>query len=345
VPGTETTLTPPTLADVAQAAGVSSATASRVLNGSPRVRPATRRQVEEAMASLGYVRNRAARSTGPRRTGVIALVVCEGESKLFSDAFFSRILRGVRRELNHGEQHYGEQQLVLLTAQAASEYRAAARYLRSGHVDGAMFVSMHGRHPIDLEAIGIPIVFVGRPVSVAGTLSYVDADNRAGGAQAARHLIASGRKVVATIAGPPDMAPGVDRLRGYRDAMANARMNDAGLIVYGDFSQVSGEHALYRLLDRRPDIEAVFAASDLMAAGVLRALHRTGRKVPDDVAVVGFDDSPLARHTMPQLTTIRQPIEEMGARMVNELVSLVSGAERGPRCTVFGTELVLRASA
>ena len=208
-----------------------------------------------------------------------------------------------------------------------------------------MFVSMHGRHPIDLEAIGIPIVFVGRPVAGAGMLSYVDADNRAGGAQAARHLIASGRKVIATIAGPPDMAPGVDRLRGYRDAMANARMNDAGLIVYGDFSQVSGEHALYRLLDRRPDIEAVFAASDLMAAGVLRALHRTGRKVPDDVAVVGFDDSPLARHTMPQLTTIRQPIEEMGARMVNELVSLVSGAERGPRCTVFGTELVLRASA
>jgi len=297
------------------------------------------------MARLGYVRNRAARSTFPRRTGVIALVVCEAESKLFSDAFFSRILRGVRRELTHGEHQYGEQQLVLLTADSASEYRAAARYLRSGHVDGAMFVSMHGRHPIDLDAIDIPIVFCARPTAGYASLSYVDADNRTGASRAVRHLIGSGRRVVATVAGPPDMAPGVDRLKGYRDAVASAHMSDSGLIVYGDFSQASGEHALYRLLDRRPDIEAVFAASDLMAAGVLRALHRTGRKAPHDVAVVGFDDAPLARHTTPQLTTIHQPIEEMGARMIGELASLVSGAERGPRCTVFGTELVLRASA
>ncbi len=148
-----------------------------------------------------------------------------------------------------------------------------------------MFVSMHGRHPIELDAIDIPIVFCARPIAGYASLSYVDADNRAGASRAVRHLIGSGRRVVATVAGPPDMAPGVDRLKGYRDAVASAHMRDSGLIVYGDFSQASGEHALYRLLDRRPDIEAVFAASDLMAAGVLRALHRTGRKVPDDVAV------------------------------------------------------------
>ena len=122
-------------------------------------------------------------------------------------------------------------------------------------------------------------------------------------------------------------------------------MSDPGLGVHGDFSKMSGQHALCGLLDRLPGLGAVFAASDLMATGVLRALHRAGRRVPDDVAVVGFDDSPLARHTDPKLTTVRQPVDELGAQATRELLALVAQAADGPRQIVLPTELVRRESA
>jgi DNA-binding LacI/PurR family transcriptional regulator len=141
------------------------------------------------------------------------------------------------------------------------------------------------------------------------------------------------------------MAPGVDRLRGYRAAMDDAGLADPGLTVFGDFGPVSAEHGVYRLLDRRPKIDAVFVASDLMAAGALHALHRTGRRVPDDVAVVGFDDSPLAQHTDPKLTTVRQPVEEMGSRLVTELLALISRIGQEPTHVVLDTELIVRQSA
>lgn len=329
-----------TLADVAMSAGVSPATASRVLNGSPRVRPDTRRQVEEAMARLGYARNRAARSARPQPTGYIALVVCEEGTRLFSDPFFARILWGISQVLVPEEL-----QLVLLMVRSANDHLAAIRYLRSGHVDGALFVSMHGRHPFGLEHLGLPVTLVGRPFSGGDNLSYVDADNRGGAERAVRYLIASGRTRIATVAGPRDMAPGVDRLAGYRSAVEEAGMTDPGLIGYGDFSQASGQHALCRLLDRRPGIDAVFAASDLMAAGVVRALRRTGHRVPGDVAVVGFDDSSLARHTDPPLTTMRQPVDEMGARAARELLALIARNGEEPRRVVLGTELIRRESA
>jgi DNA-binding LacI/PurR family transcriptional regulator len=329
-----------TLADVAQAAGVSSATASRVLNGSPRVRPGTRRRVEEAMARLGYVRNRAAKGAKPQSTGSIALVACEEGSRIFSDPFFPRVIWGISRVLAPADL-----QLVLLMVRSSDDHRAAARYLRSGHVDGALFVSMHGQHPFDLEDLGLPVTLVGRPFSDGGTLSYVDADNRGGAESAVRHLIAGGRTRVATVAGPQDMVPGIDRLAGYQLAVKEAGMSDPGLVVHGDFSQMSGQHALCRLLDRRPGLDAVFAASDLMATGVLRALHRAGRRVPDDVAVVGFDDSPLARHTDPRLTTVRQPVDELGAQATRELLALVAQTAEGPHQIVLPTELVRRESA
>src|SRR5215469_1739055 len=252
---------PPTLADVAELAGVSSATASRVLTGSARVSPQTRDRVEQAMARLGYVRNRAARATQPRRAGSIALVVGEESVKVFADPFFARMLRSVSNSLVAADL-----QLVLLTLHSPREYRTVSRYLRSGHVDGALFVSMHGRPDFDYASLGIPIVLCGRPVSGGEKLSYVDADNVGGALTAVRHLIGHGRKAVATIAGPPDMSPGIDRLLGYRKAMTTADTLDPGLIAYGDFGSASGEHALFRLIDHRPALDAVFAASDLMAA-------------------------------------------------------------------------------
>jgi DNA-binding LacI/PurR family transcriptional regulator len=304
------------------------------------VRPGTRRQVEDAMTRLGYVRNRAAKGAKLRSTGSIALVVCEEGSRIFSDPFFPRIIWGVNRVLAPGGL-----QLVLLMARSDNDHLAAARYLRSGHVDGALFVSMHGQLPFDLEDLGVPVTLVGRPFSGDGTLSYVDADNRGGAERAVQHLIAGGRARVATVAGPRDMIPGVDRLAGYHAAVLGAGISDPGLVVHGDFTQMSGQHALCRLLDRRPGLDAVFAASDLMAAGVLRALRSAGRRVPDDVAVVGFDDSPLARHTDPKLTTVRQPVDELGAQAARGLLALVGQTADGPRHIVLPTELVRRDSA
>jgi DNA-binding LacI/PurR family transcriptional regulator len=338
--GAQTTAARPTLADVARAAGVSAATASRVLNGSARVRPDTRQQVEHAIARLGYVRNRAARSTALSPPASIALVICEENTRVFSEQYFSLLAGSISRELASGDA-----QLVLLTVHSPRDYHTVTRYLRSGRVDGALIASMHGRRPIRLHDLGIPVVLNGRPMADGDAVSYVDADNLGGAKLAVRHLLRSGRGVVGTVAGPQDMAVGADRLRGYRAAMADAGLSDAGLIVYGDFSRLSAEHAVDRLLNRRPGIGAVFAASDLMAAGVLRALRRTGRRVPDDVAVIGFDDLPFAAHAEPQLTTVRQPIAAMGGRMVRELLALVAQADR-PQCrVVLGTELVIRKSA
>ncbi|NBH06004.1 LacI family DNA-binding transcriptional regulator [Amycolatopsis sp. SID8362] len=329
----------PTLADVARAAGVSTATASRVLNGFPRVRPKTRKQVESAMSALGYARQRAARATAGR-TGSVALVVCEEVLRLFADPFFARISAGAGKELTEAGL-----QLVLLTVPATENYQAPVlRYLDGGHVDGALVVGMHGRRPLDLDWLGIPVVFGGRPVGGGGCSSYVDVDNRGGAQRATQRLIDAGRRTVATIAGPQDMTAGVDRLLGYRQAVVGAGQADRGLVVFGDFGQASGEHATTRLLDRRPHVDAIFAASDMMAVGAMRALHRAGRRVPGDVAVIGFDDLPIGRRTDPPLTTVRQPIEEMGARMTGELLAMLGGSA-APRCAVLDTKLILRATA
>jgi len=330
----------PTLADVAHLAGVSSATASRVLTGSARVRPQTKDKVEQAMTRLGYVRNRAARSPASRRTGSIALILGEETVKVFADQFFARLLRSVSKELSSADS-----QLVMLTLHSPRDYQSVSRYLRSGHVDGALFVSMHDKPDFDYESLGIPLVLCGRPVAGGTSLPYVDADNIGGARSAVRHLLDSGRKAIATIAGPPDMAPGIDRLLGYRQALGLAGAPDPGMIAYGDFSTMSGQHALLRLIDHRPGIDAVFVASDLMAAGALHALRRLGRRVPRDVAVIGFDDLPVAQQTDPQLTTVRQPVDAMGSRMVSEILAQIADPGREPSHVVLGTELIPRGSA
>jgi DNA-binding LacI/PurR family transcriptional regulator len=331
---------PPTLADVARLAGVSAATASRVLGGSAHVQPTTRVKVEQAIARLGYVRNRAPRSARSQQAGSIALVVGEENVRVFADPFFARILSSFGRELAEVDL-----QLVLLTLHTPRDYRMVARYLRSGHVDGAFFVSMHLGPGFDLAGLGIPVVLCGRPLSGGDGVSYVDADNVEGAKKAVNYLLSSGRTSVATIAGPPDMAPGIDRLLGYRKAMTAAGIHDPGMIAYGDYTRRAGEHALRRLIDHRPRLDAVFVASDLMAVGALDALGRLGRRVPADVAVLGFDDLPLSQFTKPRLSTVRQPVDAMAASMVREMVALVDDPGRGPTRMVLETELVLRDSA
>jgi DNA-binding LacI/PurR family transcriptional regulator len=331
-----------TLEEVAQLARVSRATVSRVVNGSSRVSPEVRADVQAAIGRLGYVPNRAARSLVTRRSDSIAVVITEPTGLLFNDPFFPRLLRGISTGL--GER---DRQLVLLMPESDADEQRTAGYLTGGHVDGAILVSLHGDDPLPgrLAAAGIPLVLLGRP-RPGTSASFVDADNRQGAHAAVRHLLDGGRRTIATIAGPADMAPGVDRLAGYRDALVEAEVAlDASLETVADFTQQGGADAMRRLLSARPGIDAVFAASDLMAAGALSVLSAAGRRVPADVAVVGFDDSPVATSTSPQLTSVRQPIEEMGHEMARLVLGAVDSADRVPRRVILATELIRRASS
>jgi len=331
-----------TIDEVALAAGVSAATVSRVVNGNPNVRVDAKRGVERAIAKLGYVPNPAARSLATRRSDYIGVVIPEPTSLLFGDPFFPRLLRGIGAALSSRDL-----QLVLLMPQSPREESRVERYLTAGHVDGALLVSLHGDDPLPahLAKRRVPAVIGGRPPRGAA-VSYVDVDNEEGARSAVEHLVARGRRRIATITGPLDMAPSIDRLTGYRQALGAAGVQaDEDLQAVGDFTQQGGASAMRRILEARPDVDAVFAASDLMAAGAMQVLRAAGRRIPEDVAIAGFDDSPVAEMTDPPLTSVRQPIEEMGREMVRLLLEHTADPGSVPRKVILATELVPRRSS
>jgi DNA-binding LacI/PurR family transcriptional regulator len=332
---------PVTLEEVASRAQVSRATVSRVVNGDQRVAGQSRVAVEAAVRELGYVPNRAARSLVTRRSESVAVVIPEPGAQVFGDPFFPRVLRGISDALAAESL-----QLVLLMPQDRSDEDRVERYLAAGHVDGVMLVSLHGSDPLPaaLKRLGVPVVVGGRPPSAG--ISYVDVDNRAGAAHAVRHLAGGGRTHVATIAGPQDMAPGADRLAGYREQLAELGLPlRQELVEVADFTLDGGRAAMERLLQHAPDLDAVFVASDLMAVGALAALRAAGRAVPEEVAVMGFDDSPLAVTTQPQLSSVQQPIEEMGREMTRMLMHEMRDPGGPARRVILDTRLVIRASS
>ncbi|PKV88955.1 LacI family DNA-binding transcriptional regulator [Streptomyces sp. TLI_146] len=335
----------PTLEAVAAHAGVSRATASRVVNGGAGVRPPLVDKVRRAVEELGYVPNHAARTLVTRRTGAVAVIIPEPEIRIFSDPFFSHQIRGISRELTAHDT-----QLVLLLVEGPGDYDRIARYLAGGHVDGALAFSLHTDDPLPAIArsTGMPTVYGGRPGWPAAPgerpVPYVDADNRGGARQAVRHLLALGRTRIAHIAGPCDQTSATDRLDGFHDVLPGTGPE---LVEEGAFTAESGARAMARLLERRPDLDAVFAANDLMASGALRVLREHGRRVPEDVALVGFDDMRgVAETTDPPLTTVRQDIEGMGRLMARLLLrGLAEGAADVPTPVITETALVRRASA
>ncbi|GAA1823341.1 LacI family transcriptional regulator [Planosporangium flavigriseum] len=326
----------PTLDQVASLAGVGRGTVSRVVNGSEQVSVRARQAVEQAIAELGYVPNRAARALVTQRTDSIALVVPEPGERFFTEPFFGRIVQAISAALAGSEL-----QMLLMIAQSPDERRRLDGYLSRQHVDGALLLSLHGSDdalPERLEERGVAAVRVGRPAH-PGPACYVDADNRGGAQKAASYLVEQGRKRIATITGPLDMAVGLDRLGGYRDVVKS------GPVAVADFSEESGAAAMRWLLEHYPDVDAVFAASDPMAAGALRVIKESGRRVPHDVAVVGFDDSFIARHTDPHLTTVYQPVEAMGKELVRLLLAKLAGESPDRQQVVLDTHLVVRDSA
>ncbi|MEU8443000.1 LacI family DNA-binding transcriptional regulator [Streptomyces microflavus] len=332
----------PTLEEVAARAGVGRGTASRVINGSPRVSEATREAVQAAVAELGYVPNRAARALAGNRTDAIALVVPEPETRFFAEPYFSAIVRGVGAALADTEM-----QLLLTLAGNDRERRRLAQYLTAHRVDGVLLVAVHADDPLPelLEQLGMPCVISGAR-HANEPLASVDSDNFDGARAAVEHLITRGRRSVATITGRLEVYGAQRRLDGYRAALAAAGLPpDERLIAPADFTEEGGARAMRELLARRPHLDAVFAASDVMAAGARQVLREADRRIPDDVALIGFDDSVVARHMHPALTSVRQPIEEMGRRMAQLLLEEIAGRTGERPTVVLPTELVVRDSS
>lgn len=329
----------PTLEMVAAEAGVSRATVSRVVNGSPKVSPEVIENVQAAIARLGYTPNRAARSLANRRSMVIALVVPEDTSRLFGDPYFAAIVKGITDELDASDYVLN---LHLARSEAAQK---TLSYLTGGNVDGALVVSHHVGDDF-LSTLGrhLPVVFGGRPIDPDTTDAvYVDIDNVSAAADGTRYLIDSGCTRIASITGPLDMPAGIDRLAGFQQAMAAAGL-DASLVEDGDFTMTGGARAARALLERGERFDGLFVASDLMAVGAVTALRERGLRVPADVRVMGFDDSPAALTSEVELTTVRQPSEEQGRLLARTLLQLLRGDEPARRI-IMSTDIVVRASA
>jgi DNA-binding LacI/PurR family transcriptional regulator len=267
--------------------------------------------------------------------------VPETETRLFSEPYFFEIIHGASAEFFDADK-----MLLLISVHTERERIRLYRYLGRNRVDGVLLVSVHGRDPLldVLEHLRIPVVLGGRR-SDPEPLSYVHVENIGGARTAVGHLLSRGCRTVATITGDLEQEGARARLEGYRRALEDAGLPyEESLVGEADFSEVSAVAAMTALLDHRPDLEGVFAASDVMAAGALRVLREANRAVPDDVAVVGFDDSEVARHSNPPLTSIRQPIEEMGRIMARLLLDEIADPGRARRQIVLGTELISRDS-
>lgn len=332
---------PVTLEDVAALAGVSRATASRVLNAVPTVGASSVDAVRRAAAALGYRPNPAARSLARGRHDSIGLVLTERDLAELPHSFFAQPLRGATMAVAQRSI-----QMVLLLAGAADDDAALRRYLDGSHVDGALVIlEAHSTHlPRVLGRTPVPVVYLGRPVDSDPTVhSYVDVDNYGGARLATEELVAAGRRVIGTIAGPPDMGVAVDRLAGWRDVLVDHQMT-VPQAAYADFTAGGGASAMARLLGAHPDLDGVFVASDLMATGALKVLSASGRRVPADVSVVGYDDSILAPTANPPLTSVRQPLEEMGQLMVEVLLEAIADPTAPPVQRILPAQITRRES-
>jgi DNA-binding LacI/PurR family transcriptional regulator len=329
----------PTIDDVASAAGVSRGTVSRVLNGGHWVSPDSHASVTAAIKKTGYRINPHARSLATSRAHSVAFLLTEPHDQLFEDPNFSILMRGAATALAESDES-----LVLIMASSPDEQRRALDFIGAGHVDGVLLVSAHSGGAAFVSSIlklSVPTISCGIPLGLERRLGYVTANDEDGAAEMTDYLRSLGRQHIAFIAGPQDTAGGRARLAGYHAALGDAA--EAELVAFGDYGRASGAAAMRELLDRRPDIDAVFAANDRMAAAAIGVLQERGRRVPEDVAVGGFDDSPAALQITPTLTTMRQPFERISREMVRLLLAQIGGDSSAS--VVLPTELVQRESA
>ena len=327
----------PTIKDVASAAGVSRGTVSRYLNGGKWVSPDARESVECAVRSTGYRANQHARSLVTGRANALAFVLAEPQDRLFVDPTYAPLLRGAAEALAARQMT-----LNLLVAGTPEERTNAVRYMSGGHVDGAMLISSHENDPL-LDLLlehDVPVVSCGLPLGRTDRVASASVDEVGGARTMVQHLRSRGRRQIVMISGPEDMPGGRYRLRGFREELGEEF--DPALVAYGDYGYESGGAAMSELLDRVGGLDAVFAASDAMAAGAIATLRRAGRRVPEDVSVGGFDDSPLAASMDPALTTMRQPFDRISAEMVSLLLDIRAGGD--VKAVTLPASLVVRES-
>ncbi len=329
-----------TLSDIAKKAGVSLATASRVVNDYPYVSDEIRERVLKVINETGFHPHIAAKSLASQRTGILGLVIPRSVHAFFSDPYFPRLTEGIAQACNQ----LGYTLALFLFYTEEDERKLMPRVTRKGLLDGIIIQSTHIEDEILANVVqgDVPFLVAGRPIALPD-VHYIDVDNVAGGYRATAHLLQAGRKRIATVTGALTSGAGVDRLEGYKQALSDRGMPvDSSLIAECDFTEMCAYYAMKKLLLQQPD--AVFVASDTMALGALRAIHEAGKKIPEEIAVVGFDDLPPATLASPQLTTIRQPIRRFGISAVETLIDIIETAPGSPRRIVFETELIVRKS-
>ncbi|HER33849.1 MAG TPA: LacI family transcriptional regulator [Halothiobacillaceae bacterium] len=331
-----------TLEEVAQKAGVSRSTVSRVVNAHPSVRDEVRERVWQVIRDTGYQPHAAARSLVTRRTRIIGVIIPEAVNTLLGTPFFARFLAGVTHTCNLREYNL----MLSLFDSPAGQREMYRRVLGSGYLDGVIVASTPVDDPLIPQLLedNVPWVLAGRHPDER--VNYIDVDNALGARMAVEHLIRLGHRRIATVAGPPGMISAQDRLLGYKQALEAYRIPiDDALIIPGDFTEDGGTAATQRILSASPT--AVFAATDSTASGVLKGIREAGMQVPQDIALVGFDDIPLATSLDPALTTIRQPIEELGSMAASLLLDILenppdSGAPAHQM--ILPVKLIVRAS-
>jgi LacI family transcriptional regulator len=313
------------------------------MNDHPNVDRETRTLVLAVAEKLNYQPNIAARGLAAGRTHIIGLVIPTGVSTLFADPYFPLLIQGISSACNANDHS-----VMLWLAEPEYERSTLRRILQGGLIEGVILASALMYDPIfeGLVQHGLSFVMVGRHPD-NDQVSYVDVDNRRSAREVVAHLLRMRQPHdrIATITGPKNMIAGSDRFQGYLDALRDRRITpDPDLIVEGDFTEEGGYGAMQQLLHRHTTLDALFVASDAMAIGALRALNQAGKRVPEDIAVAGFDDIPLAARTHPPLTTVRQPIQQMGAKAAETLMDLIASPDDRPRRIILPTELVIRES-
>ena len=329
-----------TLEEIGKLAGVSRATVSRVINDHPNIRPEVRERVKQVIAETGYQPNLAARSLASNESKMLGLVMPSIIQSAFTDPYYPRLIQGISHACNQKDYTIS---LFLFQTQA-EERRIIKRIVGNGLFDGLILSADTLLQPFvpTLLEYNIPFVQIGRPESDnINQISFVDIDNIVGASLATSHLIRLGYERIAQIATMHNTA-GMDRDTGYRKALAEHHIAvKKELIAVGDFSEKGGYTAMNVLLAHKPD--AVFAQSDAMALGAIKAIHDAGLNVPDDIAVVGFDDL-LSDTIEPALTTIRQPIHRTGSLAVEMLIDKIKTPDEQSQHIVLPVELVIRAS-
>ncbi len=328
-----------TLDEIARQAGVSRATVSRVLNNRPYVSAQARERVLAIAQKLNFHPNLAARGLAAGQTRILGLVIPMGISTLFTDPYFPLLIQGVAVACN-ARSH----SVMLWLAEPEYERMTINQILHNGLIDGVILASMRSYDPLleTLASSDMPFVLVGRPPTDLN-VTFVDVDNRNSARECVNYLLRLGHARVATVTGPLDMVAGLDRFEGYKMALRDGGLTvDPALIATGDFTEESGYGGTQQLLGAKPT--AIFVAGDTMALGTLRAIRDAGLRVPDDVAVVGFDDMPFAARTDPPLTTMRQVVRQQGMRAAESLIDLIMHPDSPPRAILLPTELIVRSS-